>query len=171
MDLLSHISLGLILADLMLRGEGRIAFIIGSVLPDVDSIGNLFEVPLHRTLLHDPFLWLALLFLPLNARYRRYARPLALGALLHVLTDLTFGPVPLYPIPLVVSLNAEVLLNGTQVYWTLGAVTEPPQTYYAGGHVVSQYGVSLFVAWAFLRLARFLDGANLKHRHDGSKDK
>ena len=157
MDLLSHMSLGLILADLMLRGEGRVAFIIGSVLPDVDSIGNLFGVPLHRTLLHDPFLWLALLLLPLNARHRRHVKLLALGALLHVLTDLTFGPVPLYPIPLVVSLNAEVLLNGTQVYWTLGAVTEPPRTYYAGGYVVSRYGVSLFIAWAFLRLMNLLE--------------
>ncbi|NPA85495.1 MAG: hypothetical protein GXO07_05795 [Crenarchaeota archaeon] len=140
MDPLSHLAVALFFSS-------KWTFVLGALLPDADALGNFLGIPFHRGLLHAPALWL--LLYPV-----RRLRPLALGALLHVLLDAPFGPVPLYPLPLSAGGEVFVYLNGTELEWGVRTFLSGGYGGEAVGHVVNAYGVSLLAAALAFRSLR-----------------
>ena len=154
MDLLSHLSVALLMAELLsLPTRSFLLLALGSVFPDIDGLGNFLGIPIHRSLLHDPLLWFSLLLVSYKSK-RKNLFLFSLGSLIHCISDISFAPIPLYPLPLMLGLYAEVTFNGTKIFWKFSPKLSSPYPMYAGGYVVSQYGISLFFIWLLIAVLR-----------------
>jgi len=157
MDLLSHLAIGLLLSEVLSTNlRYSTLFASGSIFPDIDGLGNFFAIPMHRTLLHDPFLWVLILFLSRKRRLKSL-KYFSLGALLHIVSDIPFGTIPLYPIPLSLGIYIDIIIRSNHIHidWHM-FTTSGIQGSYAKGYIVNQYGVSLFLIWLIWVTIRLL---------------
>ena len=152
MDPLSHLASSLLLYK-ALGGRRKLVVAVASVFPDVDALISLaLGAPLHRSITHS-----LLLYLPLLLGGERM-RTFAAFAMLHVVTDLFFGQVPLlYPlVDRSFSISVMISLTKASVIAKAAAKASAAKGLYPVGDVVNGYGLSLLVMLLAAELAERL---------------